>query len=205
MDPRSEWLEADGLGGFASGTAGGVRTRRYHALLLHARRPPSERMVLVNGFDAWLDRDAGSCALSSQAYLPDVVHPDGAARIAAFASDPWPRWRFALADGTVVEQEIFVPRGAAAVVVRWRLLAHPAGGPAGLRIRPFLSGRDYHALHHENPVARLEPEADGDRLRWQPLPAASGDSNVVRSAAAPFGSLRTSIRPGRGCTGNPNA
>ena len=31
---RAEWLEADGLGGFASGTTSGVRTRRYHALLL---------------------------------------------------------------------------------------------------------------------------------------------------------------------------
>ncbi|MDQ6735689.1 MAG: glycogen debranching enzyme N-terminal domain-containing protein [Nitrospirota bacterium] len=28
---RMEWLEADGLGGFASGTAAGIRTRRYHA------------------------------------------------------------------------------------------------------------------------------------------------------------------------------
>ncbi|MGH9391116.1 MAG: glycogen debranching enzyme N-terminal domain-containing protein, partial [Vicinamibacteria bacterium] len=31
-----EWLEADGLGGFASGTESGIRTRRYHALLLSA-------------------------------------------------------------------------------------------------------------------------------------------------------------------------
>src|SRR5512145_326604 len=149
MDPRAEWLEADGLGGFASGTAGGIRTRRYHALLLHARRPPAERMVLVNGFDAWLDTDAGPVAISSQAYLPDVVHPDGAARIAAFSADPWPRWTFALPGGGRLEQELFVPRGASAVVLLWRLV--DSGGRATLRVRPFLSGRDYHGLHHENP------------------------------------------------------
>ena len=51
----TEWLEADGLGGFASGTAVGVRTRRYHALLLAATTPPTGRMVLVNGFDAWVE------------------------------------------------------------------------------------------------------------------------------------------------------
>jgi hypothetical protein len=34
-----EWLEADGLGGFASGTSTGIRTRRYHALLLTATTP----------------------------------------------------------------------------------------------------------------------------------------------------------------------
>jgi hypothetical protein len=48
----SEWLEADGHGGFASGTVSGIRTRRYHALLLPATTPPTGRMVLVNGFDA---------------------------------------------------------------------------------------------------------------------------------------------------------
>lgn len=37
------WLEADGLGGFASGTVSGIRTRRYHALLLTATTPPTGR------------------------------------------------------------------------------------------------------------------------------------------------------------------
>jgi hypothetical protein len=54
LDDVTEWLEADGLGGFASGTTGGLRTRRYHALLLAATTPPTGRMVLVNGLDAWV-------------------------------------------------------------------------------------------------------------------------------------------------------
>jgi glycogen debranching enzyme len=45
-----EWLEADGEGGYASGTVAGIRTRRYHALLVVATTPPTGRMVLVNGF-----------------------------------------------------------------------------------------------------------------------------------------------------------
>ena len=55
INDRTEWLEADGLGGFASGTSSGVRTRRYHALLLTATTPPTGRIVLVNGFDACAD------------------------------------------------------------------------------------------------------------------------------------------------------
>ena len=55
IDEVTEWLEPDGLGGFASGTTGGLRTRRYHALLLTATTPPTGRMVLVNGFDAWVE------------------------------------------------------------------------------------------------------------------------------------------------------
>ena len=63
IDSHAEWLEADGLGGFASGTASGIRTRRYHALLLAAMRPPTERVVLVNGFDASVETRAGAFAL----------------------------------------------------------------------------------------------------------------------------------------------
>jgi glycogen debranching enzyme len=67
--PGAEWIEADGLGGFASGTAEGIRTRRYHAALLVATAPPSGRMVLVNGFDAGVETTAGWFALSTQRYV----------------------------------------------------------------------------------------------------------------------------------------
>ena len=92
--PYAEWLESDALGGFASGTVCGERTRRYHALLLVATTPPTGRMVLVNGVDAFLTTPAGRFALSSQRYTPDVVYPDGASRIDAFLSEPWPAWMF---------------------------------------------------------------------------------------------------------------
>src|SRR5678816_344101 len=72
---HAEWLEADGLGGFASGTTSGIRTRRYHALLLTATTPPTGRIVLVNGFDAWVDTPSGSFALTTQRYAPDVRDP----------------------------------------------------------------------------------------------------------------------------------
>ena len=38
-----EWLETNGIGGFASSTILGVNTRRYHGLLVAAIKPPVER------------------------------------------------------------------------------------------------------------------------------------------------------------------
>jgi glycogen debranching enzyme len=99
IDNRAEWLEADGLGGYASGTTGLERTRRYHALLLTATRPPIGRMVLVNGLEAWMETPVGRFAISSQRYSPDVVDPEGASRIAGFEIEPWPKWNFSLPDG----------------------------------------------------------------------------------------------------------
>ena len=55
FDPQAEWLEADGLGGFASGTVSGIRTRRYHALLLTATTPPAGRMVLVGKIESAIE------------------------------------------------------------------------------------------------------------------------------------------------------
>ncbi|HEY9450766.1 MAG TPA: amylo-alpha-1,6-glucosidase [Gemmatimonadaceae bacterium] len=168
----SEWLETDGHGGFASGTVGGVRTRRYHALLLVATAPPTGRMVLVNGFDAWVSTPAGTFAISSQLYTPGVTHPDGLSRLESFELDPWPRWTFQLADGVAVEQETFIARGANAVVVTWRL-RRPCTG-ATLTVRPFLSGRDYHALHHENPDFRFDASVSEGRVEWHPYPGVPG-------------------------------
>jgi predicted glycogen debranching enzyme len=165
-DDTQEWLEADGLGGFASGTVAGVRTRRYHALLLAATTPPTGRMVLVNGFDAWIETPTGQYAISSQRYTPEAIYPDGAWHVESFGIDPWPHWRFRLADGTAVEQEIFVPDGSAAVALAWRLV-EPRPGVI-LRLRPFVSGRDYHALHHQNPAFNHRADVDGERLIWRP-------------------------------------
>jgi glycogen debranching enzyme len=50
-----EWLETDGLGGFASGSVAGMRARRYHALLLTATTPPTVWPWLMGAFvEAWL-------------------------------------------------------------------------------------------------------------------------------------------------------
>ena len=117
-----EWLEADGLGGFASGTATGIRTRRYHALLLAATTPPTGRVVLVNGFDAWIETPAGRFELTSQHYAPDVIGGDGAQRIEAFGWEPWPHWTFKFEDGTRIEQEILVARESQLTQICWRLI-----------------------------------------------------------------------------------
>jgi predicted glycogen debranching enzyme len=164
----AEWLEADGLGGFACGTVSGIRTRRYHALLLSATTPPTGRMVLANGFDAGVVTSAGGFALSSQRYTPDVIHPEGLHRIVSFEAEPWPRWVYTLDDGTRIAQELFIPHEHRAVCLTWRLLEPMPS--VTLLVRPFFSGRDYHSLHHENPNFAFEPQVVQGRLIWQPYP-----------------------------------
>src|SRR4030095_6057445 len=106
--------------------------------------------------DAWCEKRAEAAALTSQRYEPGVVHPDGATRIMEFSVDPWPRWKFSLADGTTIQHEIVARHGAPAVALSWRVLN---GSRGTLSIRPFFSGRDYHSLHRENGAFRFAPES----------------------------------------------
>jgi predicted glycogen debranching enzyme len=162
----AEWLETDSLGGFASGTVSGIRSRRYHALLLTATTPPSGRTVLVNGLEAWVENGDATYPISCQRYSPDVIHPNSIRRIEDFHSEPWPRWIYLLEDGCRIEQEIFVPHGFPLVAIVWRLTGNGKG--ANLRIRPLLSGRDYHSLHHENPNFNFDPEISDQHVIWKP-------------------------------------
>lgn len=177
--PAVEWLEADGLGGFASGTSAGIRTRRYHGVLLVATTPPTGRVMLVNGFEAWVTDPAGARqAISSHRYAPGVTHPDGIARLADFSNDPWPRWTYRLEGGVEIEHELFVVHGSATTVATWRLRGEPAGRV--LHVRPLLSGRDYHATHHENAAFRFDATWEGNSVTWRPydgLPAVTALSN----------------------------
>jgi hypothetical protein len=50
---RREWLETNGLGGFASSTIIGLNTRRYHGLLVAATTPVG-RLVLLSKLEETL-------------------------------------------------------------------------------------------------------------------------------------------------------
>lgn len=168
IENQDEWLEADGLGGFASGPARGPRTRRYHAWLLAASNPPTGRMLLVSGAEVFVETPAGRYALSSERFMPDVVHPDGVVRQIAFTTQPWPTWTWRCEDGTEIRQELFVTKDTARVVVSWTLLSRPAD--VRLIVRPLLAGRDPHALMRENTAFRFAPERVGASVTWRPYP-----------------------------------
>jgi len=168
IDTQSEWLEPDGLGGFASGTTSGIATRRYHALLLAAQHPPSSRTVLVNGFRAWLETPSGEVQLTRHHFAPDV-RTDADVEIESFTAEPWPSLRYvSRSSDLVVVQELFVLHGSPTALVSFRLEGEQRG--VKLCVRPFLSGRNFHSLHCENSAFCFEPEQSGSRLRFSPYP-----------------------------------
>ncbi len=167
--PRAEWLEADGDGGYASGTVAGYRTRRYHALLLVSATPPTGRIALVNGVEAWVELASGTSWLTTQHYAPDVLYPRGLDHLVLFAYDPWPRWTFRLPDGTTIVHEAVVAAHGGGTVLTWRCTG--GSGSARLNVRPLLSGRDHHALMRENAAFDFTARTRGRAITWRPYAA----------------------------------
>src|SRR3982751_6238380 len=114
-----EWLETNGLGGYASGTVSGAHTRRYHGLLVAATKPPVGRMVLLSKFEETVVIDGERFELSTNQY-PGSVHPEGYRSLAGFRLDPFPVWTYK-AGGVEIEKKVFMVHGENTTVASWTI------------------------------------------------------------------------------------
>lgn len=144
-----EWLETNGIGGFASGTLAGSNSRRYHGLLTAATRPPLGRLTLVSKIEETVTVDGESFELSSNQY-PGSVHPTGFKHLVSFRLDPFPVWTYSVA-GVEIEKRIFMVYGRNASVVAYTAKSKGRGQKpsVSMTLRPMLSFVDYHHLQHE--------------------------------------------------------
>ena len=144
---RREWLETNGLGGFASSTIAGLNTRRYHGLLVAATKPPVGRMVLLSKLEETLIIDGRRVELSCNRY-PGVVHPQGHLHLKEFRLDPFPVFVYEV-DGFELEKSLFMVHGENTAVIQYELRG-PETGACTLELRPLIAFRDYHSTTHEN-------------------------------------------------------
>jgi predicted glycogen debranching enzyme len=174
---RHEWLVADGLGGFATGTVAGLRTRRHHALLAVADPATGVRRIGLAALDLTLTLPSGAhVPLYTHEWESGVVAPEGHRYLETFALvDGLPRWRWRVGD-IVVERELAMRHGQPSLAVVHRLLAAP--GPVGLAVAAMCTWRDAREDRHaDGPALRTGHTADGvvveDAYRlagpgWQP-------------------------------------
>jgi predicted glycogen debranching enzyme len=154
-----EWLETNGLGGFAYGTVAGANTRRYHGLLTAALNPPGGRMLLLSKMEETLVIGNQRIDLSTNEY-EGVIHPEGYLYLSSFRLDPFPVFTFE-AEGVKLEKSLFMLSGSNTVQIEYRLLESPVGIKPQLELRPLIAFRDYHATMHEN--AALDPQVLNDK------------------------------------------
>lgn len=147
-----EWIETNGLGGYASGTVSGSLTRRYHGLLVAALHPPVGRTVLLHKLDETIivTKESGEdrYELSSNQY-PGAIHPKGYTFLSGFERDIFPEFYFN-AGGVQLKKTIACIHGENTTVVLYEVLEAPASFT--LELLPLSSSRDFHSLTHANDV-----------------------------------------------------
>ncbi len=148
-----EWVETNGIGGFACSTVSGANTRRYHGLLTAATRPPLGRITLLSKFEESISVNGKSFDLSSNQF-PGVVHPKGFQLITSFRLDPFPIWTYKIGD-IEIEKRVFMFHGQNTTVCRWSVISGDAEG-VSLELKPLFSFVDYHALQHESSEAQFD-------------------------------------------------
>ena len=160
-----EWLETNGLGGFASSTIVGANTRRYHGLLVAATKPPVGRVVMLSKLEETLVVNGKRYDLSVNNYT-GAVHPRGHELLREFRLDPFPVAVYETG-GVTLEKRVFQVHGENTTVVEYEW----TGGAASecrLELRPLIAFRDYHSTTHANAAINRDYDASAGLVRLAP-------------------------------------
>ncbi len=141
-----EWLLTNGLGGYSSSTICGVRTRRYHGLLISALPAPFGRMVMFNDLAEQIEFPDGQkikLDADNKAGEPLIFH--GAGFQTEFRlRQGLPIWRYTMGKW-VIEKRLVMPHMQNSIHIIYRLLE--GDGSVRLTLRPAVNFRS-----HEAPV-----------------------------------------------------
>jgi len=154
-----EWLVTDGLGGYAMGTVAGLRTRRYHGLLVQAAGGPSARMLGLAALDPVVVVGDARYRLATDEWASGVVDPSGHQLLVSFTIDRGvPRWRWQVGS-VVLEREIAMAHGRCAVGIVHRLVH--ADRPVTLELTPLCTWRSVHGERFANGDPAVDVTGDG--------------------------------------------
>jgi len=140
-----EWLVANALGGYASGTIGGANTRRFHGFLIAALPAPAGRTMMFNHLEEILEGPDELCwKLSGDEYGGrDAALPEEGALEEFAIENGKPVWRFEK-NGIRIEKRVLMPHLQNTSYIIYRLVEGPPG--LRLRLRPSLHFRPHEGL-----------------------------------------------------------
>ncbi len=156
-----EWLLANGLGGYASGTIPYCNTRKYHGLLVvNIPRLNGRHVLLSTTEDSLLG--ANKEFFFSTRKHPDMYFPRGHEYLQEVSINDWPKFTYRIADLTMTRELVLV-RNKSLLLMKYQAQSEYAIPELTLRIKPLLAYRHFHGLMHKNENVQtvLQLEQDG--------------------------------------------
>jgi len=147
---KTEWLITNGLGGYASSTALGINTRKYHGLLIAAFNPPVDRRVLLTKLDE-------EVALENQTYYLGAnenareIRPEGYRFLTEFSIAPFPTYTYNVDGRFQLEKTIFMPYQKNASIILYKVL-NASEQKARLSIAPLVNSRHFHSVTQRDQI-----------------------------------------------------
>ena len=170
---RYEWLETNGLGGWASSTIIGTNTRRYHGLLVAATQPPVGRVVLLSKLDETIVINGERYEIASNQY-PGVIHPTGFKYQCYFEKEFFPVFEYCVNNGVKkvrIRKTVAAVNGENTTLILYKVVA--AYEEFILELQPFVAARDFHSLAHANDAIRRDGEFQNGIFKVQPYDSLS--------------------------------
>lgn len=157
LDTR-EWLLTNGLGSFASGTVGDVRTRTYHGWLFAATNPPTGRTLLLSHLEASLEVSGKVVSLGTNIWGTGNIDLTGYKLLRSFDINPVPKWIWG-EDDWQLSRQLVMPHGVGIGGSREETNPHDSQmshrlliqyryegrETAVLRLRLLIGDRDFHS------------------------------------------------------------
>jgi predicted glycogen debranching enzyme len=158
-----EWLVTNSLGGYVSGTIGGVCTRRFHGYLIAALPAPHGRTMMLNHLEESLEGPDGMCwKLSADEHNgEDVDYPEPDFLAEFVLESGLPVWRFEK-NGIRLEKRVLMPHLQNTAFVMYRLIEGPPG--LSLKLRFGLHFRPHEGLLTAQVPEKWTVVAEGPRI-----------------------------------------
>ena len=146
-----EWLETNGLGGYASSTGTNCNTRKYHGLLISKINNLPEKYVLLSQLEDSFVYNRIEHFLTPHQY-PNYFREDIFPKMMEFTVNTNPCFYYQI-DDVILSKEILMIYGENTVLIRYKI--HEAIKRSNhdnfkVKIRPLLACRNFHSLTKEN-------------------------------------------------------
>ncbi len=140
-----EWLITNGIGGFASQSALGANTRKYHGLLVAALTPPARRFLVLSKVDESIEIEGKHYGLFTN--ISNDYMSEGFKYLVDFNKEYIPIYTYKVED-VMIKKFICMKYGENTVTILYRIKNQNKN--AKLTLAPIINFRDFHTVNNEH-------------------------------------------------------